>query len=185
MCCSSTVLCELICLLHLGSPHVKWTSSLLILMLCALFSAAQVYFDFKTLLWVWILQISQTTLQAPPRCCGWHKHSKQDLLHALYWNTIKNLFSKTYFLVSYFQDVSFCPNSYKRTKNILLTFATQFYTFFVPLVLCCYRILCPRFPLSLKKISSVFTSLGSYEQASHHRTTKWVSIITICEPESR
>lgn len=62
--CSCTVLpCKLICLLHLGLPHVKWTSSFLILMLCALFSAVQLYLDFKTLLWVWILQISQTTLK--------------------------------------------------------------------------------------------------------------------------
>lgn len=57
--------CELICLLHLLSLYVKWrTSSFLILMLCALFSAVQLYWTFKTLLWAWIVQISQSTLYA-------------------------------------------------------------------------------------------------------------------------
>lgn len=69
--------------------------------------------------------------------------------------------SKTYFPVSYFQDFPFCPYSYKRTKNILLTFAIQFCTFILLLVLCCYQILCPKFPFTIKKSSSVFISLGS------------------------
>lgn len=59
---------------------------------------------------------TQTTLQTG----RWHIHVRHKHPKQNYCNTMKTLFPKTSVALPYFQVAfSFCPNSYKRTENIL------------------------------------------------------------------